>query len=916
MEQVEFERGQRLVSDSEPELGMGIVLRRDAARVEVFFPASNEHRQYAVRSAPLRRVRFKEGDRITLHTGERRHVGSVRIDGNLLVYETEQGSVPEAQLADFISFTSPEDRLLGGQVDDAALFDLRHETLRQRARIRQSPVRGLAGGRIDLIAHQMFIADTVTSRLAPRALLADEVGLGKTIEAGLIIHRLVLSERARRVLVLVPEALVNQWFFELWRRFNLLFSVYDAERCVAIEAGEPGSNPFRENQWIIASCDFACSDPVRNRQIEDAGFDLLVVDEAHHLEWHPNTPSAGYTLVEALAATIPGVLLLTATPQQLGLDAHFARLRLLDPVRYSDWDAFTQETARYQRVADAVEALRAGRDPDASFCAELAALSPRAALLLERCAAGDSDARAVLVEDLLDAFGTGRALFRNTRRALSGFPKRTAFLNPLSTRKKGEDADPARMRIRWLLQLLEKYDGEKFLVIARTRETAEAVAEFVRTEIQMGLAVFHEGLSLLQRDRNAAYFAEPDGARLLICSEIGSEGRNFQFAHHLVLWDVPENPELLEQRIGRLDRIGQREVVHIHVPYAPASAEEVWVRWYHEGLNAFEEPVHGAGEIHRLLAEDIVQACSKATASAMRSLVQKTRKLRDLVTRRLEQGEDKLLQWGSCRPDRTAKILDALRALDLDDAFEDFALRLLDHCGVAMEGPDGRDYVFRPGPAMREALATLPTEGFCATFSRERALAREDFRFLGVDHPLLAECMDALLGSEKGNSSFVIWRGSGEEAMLLEAILVIECVADSGLQLDRFLPPQPLRLVVDASLRDRTGESDWSGAELQAGDVFRLLDRGAVKKKLLPAMCERIKQVAAERLGLVVEAARAEMDGAVLAEANRIEELSALHPQACGGESAAFKARAQRMREALSGARFRVDALRLIWKQA
>jgi len=240
----------------------------------------------------------------------------------------------------------------------------------------------------------------------------------------------------------------------------------------------------------------------------------------------------------------------------------------------------------------------------------------------------------------------------------------------------------------------------------------------------------------------------------------------------------------------------------------------------------------------------------------------------------------------------------------------------LDHCGVAIEGPDGRDYVLRPGPAMREALGTLPAEGFCATFSRERALSREDFRFLGVDHPLLAECMDALLGSEKGNCSFVIWNGSGEEGMVLEAVLVIECVADAGLQLDRFLPPQPLRLVVDASLRDRTAESDWSGVEWQPGDVFRLLDRGAVKKKLLPAMCERIKQLAAERLGLVVEAARAEMDGTLLSEANRIEELSALHPQACGGEQAAFKARAQRMREALSGSRFRLDALRLIWKQA
>jgi ATP-dependent helicase HepA len=916
MEQVEFERGQRLVSDYEPELGMGIVLKRDATRVEVFFPASNEHRQYAVRSAPLRRVRFKEGDRITLHTGERRSVSAVRSQGSLLVYETELGPVEEAQLADFISFTSPEERLLGGQVDEPRLFDLRLETWRQRARLRRSPVRGLSGGRVDLLAHQLFIAQTVTGRLAPRALLADEVGLGKTIEAGLIIHRLVLGERARRVLVLVPEPLVNQWFFELWRRFNLMFSVYDAERCAAIEAGAPGANPFRENQWIIASCGFAADDPVRARQLEEAGFDLLVVDEAHHLEWHPEVASPGYILVEALARKIRGVLLLTATPQQLGLDAHFARLRLLDPERYSDWDAFLQETRRYHQVADAIESLRAGQAVEPAFAAELTARSPRAGGLLERSARGDVAARGELVEDLLDAFGTGRALFRNTRRALSGFPKRKAFLVPLGPGAKGRTEDPEELRVRWLVGLLQASGTEKFLLVAHARETAESLAEKVRSHLDVPLAVFHEGLTLLQRDRNAAYFAEPDGARVLICSEIGSEGRNFQFAHHLVLWDLPRNPELLEQRIGRLDRIGQRKTVQIHVPYVPKTAEEVWMRWYHEGLNAFEEPARGAGEIYGALAGQIDSACDSFSAAAVRKLVQETRRQREEVEERLAHGEDRLLRWASCRSETAEKIVAALRAVDADAAFEEYALRLLDQCGVAAEGGDHGDWVMRPGPMMREALATLPAEGFCATFSRQRALAREDFRFLGVDHPLISEAMDALLGNEKGNCSFVVWDKSGEEAMLLEAVIVLECVADADLELDRFFPQQPLRVVVDATMRDRSEDADWVDVPWQVGDVFRLLDRGAVKKKLLPGMLERVKSVAADRMLFVVSEARAEMDSALLLESNRLEELSALHPEACGGEAAAFKARAQRMREALSGARFRVDALRLVWKQA
>ena len=102
----------------------------------------------------------------------------------------------------------------------------------------------------------------------------------------------------------------------------------------------------------------------------------------------------------------------------------------------------------------------------------------------------------------------------------------------------------------------------------------------------MKVGLFHEGLPLVQRDRNAAWFAEPDGAQLLICSEIGSEGRNFQFAHHLVLFDLPLNPGLLEQRIGRLDRIGQTQTIRIHVPYVESSSEECVLDWYHRGLDA------------------------------------------------------------------------------------------------------------------------------------------------------------------------------------------------------------------------------------------------------------------------------------------------------------------------------------------
>src|SRR6185369_1314529 len=169
--------------------------------------------------------------------------------------------------------------------DDLAAFDLRVEALERRCRLRKSPVRGFVGGRVDLIPHQMFIAGEVASRLVPRVLLADEVGLGKTIEAGLILHRLHLTGRAERVLILVPEPLVHQWFVELLRRFQLSFSLYDEERCEAIEYGDPECNPFLDSQWVLASIGFLTSNEQRAAQAREAGWDVLVVDEAHHLEW-------------------------------------------------------------------------------------------------------------------------------------------------------------------------------------------------------------------------------------------------------------------------------------------------------------------------------------------------------------------------------------------------------------------------------------------------------------------------------------------------------------------------------------------------------------------------------------------------------------------------------------------------------
>ena len=146
------------------------------------------------------------------------------------------------------------------------------------------------------------------------------------------------------------------------------------------------------------------------------------------------------------------------------------------------------------------------------------------------------------------------------------------------------ESDP---RVAWLMEMLRKdLKHNKVLLIARSGPVVEALENALRLHAGIRTAMFHEGMSLLERDRAAAYFAEESyGAQILLCSEIGSEGRNFQFASDLILFDLPANPDVLEQRIGRLDRIGQQNRIQIHVPYLVGTAQERMFRWYNEALN-------------------------------------------------------------------------------------------------------------------------------------------------------------------------------------------------------------------------------------------------------------------------------------------------------------------------------------------
>jgi ATP-dependent helicase HepA len=892
-------RGQRWVSDGEPELGLGIILRRGDGRVEIEFPAAGEKRIFATETAPLRRVRFLPGDRIKLQSGEELAVVGVRQEAGLRIYQTDDGEVNEYELSDSISFSKPEERLFGGKLDDFGDFDLRGEALRRRADMRRSPVRGLAGARMDLIPHQLFIADEVANRPRPRVLLADQVGLGKTIEACLILHRLILTGRAERVLVLVPEPLIHQWFVELLRRFQLSFSLFDEERCEAIEYGDPGCNPFLDSQWILAAVDLLVGNEERAQQAKDAGWDVLVVDEAHHLEWSPDAPGAAYQVVSGIAETTPALLLLTATPQQLGPEGHFARLQLLDPERYSDIARYEEETRHYEQVADVVESLAAGGAADERL-AHIVAGRPRLEQRVANFKHGAADAREHLIGDLLDGFGVGRVMFRNTRERLGGFPQREPRLAPT------ED------KLKWLVGLLDELGEEKVLVITHTRELAEELMESLVMETGVKAALFHEELTLLQRDRNAAFFAESDGARVLVCSEIGSEGRNFQFARHLVLYDLPEDIDLLEQRIGRLDRIGQKGTIIIHVPFEPGSGEEVRVRWLEDGMDAFRASPPGAAEIQRELRFDLEEAIGER--EGINELIDKTGELRQQVSKRLARGQDRLLERSSHRPERSSWLVKKIREWDQSPAFEDFIIRLFEYSGLHIEDLGRRRYFLLPGNLKSDAFPSLPDEGMTVTFDRQRALEREQETFLTWDHPMTRAALDLMLGSESGNATFGVWEAIGEKIILLEAWIIVEAVAPSRLHVERFLPQTPVRVMVDHKGGDLSDDKALARPPLRKGDAGSLVRNEKVKRTLLPNMLNQVRLLGAARSTTVIADALEIMHREMAAEISRLRDLTEVNDHIRPEEITALEEREAELAAVISNARVRLDAVRLIWK--
>lgn len=909
MYQDEFVKGQLWLSEYEPELGIGKVIETDFRSIDIEFINTKVKRKYSTKTAPLKRLVFKQGDNVNTKSGNSFIIEGLREENGLIIYKTKEKELFESEITEAFNFNLVEEKILSGVVSENNLFNLRHEILKFQAKLEKSHLKGFMGSRTQLIPHQMYIAQEVSSRTNPRVMMADEPGLGKTIEAGMIIHNLLLNEKISRVLILTPQSLVNQWFVEMARKFNLSFQIFDDEHLLNQERENDGSNPFEEYELAISNIEFLSNNDEYREFVLESEWDLLVVDEAHRLEVSEDEfedTSPEYELVEELTFSSKGVLLLTATPEQKGLETYFGHLKLLDPDRFYSFESFRKGELLYKDISAIITKIQ-NKDNLDDKQKKLLSLYLDSKDIEAKLSQAKEDNLFMdhLINELVDRHGTGRVIFRNTRKIMENFPKRNVFNYPV---KKENKKDP---KIAIVADLLKKNKGEKFLLICESKEKVLQIEKELKETVFVKTALFHEGINLMARDRNAAYFREEDGADILLASEIGSEGRNFQFAHNLILFDLPLNAELIEQRIGRLDRIGQTHDINIHIPYIKGSEEETIFRVFHEGMGIFEEYVSGTSNIFAKFEYkiDVVAENGKG----IDNLLKEIKDYKSKVIEDFENGRDRLLEINSFKPKVAEKLIEDINEREKSKDLENIMIQLFDYFGVEYEELKENVYAVLPADNMLvEHFPQVPMDGTTITYDRTIALQREDYKFITPDHPMVSGAIDLLLGSEGGNTAIASLSGVEKSDMAVEIIFVIDCMAPKFLQPSRFLPPIPLRVVVDKNHKLKDFSEDLLKNNLKDIDFNIFFKKEDVSQDTLKGIIEAGKKYLEKDFSEKVSQAKKEMKETLSYEIERIAYLSKVNPNVREEEMEFAQKRMSLLDHYISSSSLRVDSIRLI----
>ena len=825
-----FYPGQRWFSSSEPDLGLGVIEAIEGRQIIVQFPAQNISRRYAQNSAPLQRAILGIGQ-VIRSKNTTLEIEKVQTENQLLIYSGEGKVICETDLDATVDVSTPENRLNNMQFDNLTDFDIRKHALCLNYDLKSSHLRGFFGGRIQLFDHQLSVAHRACSQNKVRVLLGDEVGLGKTIEALLIMHRLLLDDRIKSALIVVPSSLVHQWLAEAYLRFNLIL------RVLGVEAYHGAQEDYIEDALTDSNLFVVPIDQLAPEIIEQ-GWDLLVIDEAHHL-----TPDHNYwEAISSLCHQTKHCLFLSAIPTRNNQKSHDARLRLLENIRDDEDIIHHDNNKMLMRLADIVSDLQCQqklKKIDIDFLEEQ---------LDETFKETEEIDRQKQINHLFDLQGLGRTRFRNTRSSIPGFPKRIGHHTVLDNgdlqllRKefiqiKDEKLDielsSQDARIDWLKNWLANHKKEKVLILCASSYRAESLAKMI-TNNKQDIVVFHENMGLLERDRHAAPFLDPDGPSIAIISPIGAEGRNFQIASHLIIFDLPWGADRIEQAIGRIDRIGQVRDVHIHTVSFRNSPQYGLIKWYNKTLRVFEKPWHGSSELEQNYLEPLFEALVDVESSELDSTIKNGIKTNLRLQKEMADGRDRLLELSSFDPILGRSLQDSLTKRESRKDLENFMLQTFENYGMSVEYIGDRSYDVRKSEANYDLLPGWIGESMVFTFNRNVALRHPERVFLNPDHPMLRDLLDVFLSSPKGNSVIAL-HSDINKGIFIEAQFIAQQPMNITERIRTHWTPTPINVTIDE--KNNLGQT-LDIENLKAANkkiVFKTTTKIFIKKQLAKA---------------------------------------------------------------------------------
>ena len=731
-------------------------------------------------------------------------------------------NIPESGLRP-VAVTDPLGRFREKEIGSTKRYLLRQVAQWYRTQNAQDDLVSLGQSQVSVQPHQVSVVHKVAANYPHRFMLCDEVGLGKTIEAGMALKELRARGGVERVLTIVPPNLVRQWQFELRTKFNETFSVLNTATVDSMRADGYAGNPFANPEYPNIICSSRWMSGKRWRDLcAEAFWDMIIVDEAHHARRHRDgATTALYSLVRDLA---PGeqvnrpMLFLTATPMQLHPSELYALVELLDPTLFPSEEDFEEHCQAMPGLSRLVEKLSDAREfpiPDDSEEENERTVQRIAEWLdmddgeVRRRLYSGKDAMKAISENLSDKHRLSEVMIRNRKALVGGFMPRSAFrweveLSPeeraamealedyvrfgyqfaedanansmgfvmvtfqkltassiaairaslLKRREKvrpklnaagaspeemddlidqdasvediadqgaaeadfadselflldkaiaalnavGETDSKGRVFVDNLADLFSEYPNEKVLVFTQFRETQNHLQNLLKAR-GWNVNVFHGQMNATAKDRAIERFRTGDGPQILISTEAGGEGRNLQFCHLLVNYDLPWNPMKIEQRIGRVDRIGQDEPIRIFNIWVKDTVEARVLDVLEDRIRMFVETVGGLDPILGENVEaDIKKIMMAADEDREKTLADFDRRTEEKARASREAGDmlgDFIMDTKSYRREIVETITGRESPVD-NENFEKFIGRLLSDVNTRVEkSGDVYDLTFR-----------------------------------------------------------------------------------------------------------------------------------------------------------------------------------------------------------------------------